>query len=121
MSADRELLELAAKAIGLEIYGWDKTGSACIDPVEYFPWNPLENYHEALMLAKGAGLSVSACALLDGGGVAISGYVDAQFARESYSGGINGRRDAACRAIVRAAAEIGRQIDGIPSGSTVRG
>ncbi|MEE1655012.1 hypothetical protein VB618_02295 [Microvirga sp. CF3062] len=110
MSADRELLELAANAAGIEIFGWDAEGNACIDPVEYLPWNPLKHYSEAIRLSKILNLPVSSSALLNGDGTAISGYVDAHFARVSYAGNVKARHDAACHAIVRAAAEIGRAM-----------
>jgi hypothetical protein len=70
MSSDRELLELAAKAIGLqkprfhEATGKDYDCGTCIlydtyqDGWRTFEWNPLERDADALALAVRLGLTV---------------------------------------------------------------
>ncbi len=120
--SDRELLELAAKAAGLAIYWqrqaerdedgqgdsglWIVNGSTC--------WNPLRDDGDALRLAVKLKLLVDAgycCAMATesikddwwGGG------------EDEHAGVAHDECDpfaATRRAIVRAAAEIGRQMEG---------
>lgn len=93
--SDRELLMLAAKAAGI---GWPQ-------PV----WNPLTNDGEALRLAMSLPISLTSSEDLKASGAVISGHIIANNAREDYSGHIKARHAATRRAIVRAAAEIGKQ------------
>lgn len=97
---DRELLELAAKAIGMDIeFFGDENGFDCVtDEQEY--WNPLTDDGDALRLAVKLGL-----------------VVDTKPARTycgttSYSS-IEDHNDNPCaatrRAIVRAASEMGKE------------
>ena len=62
MKTDRELLELAAKAAGIEIHGWfgDETGKeiADIGPDETVWWNPLADDGDALRLAVKLGIEI---------------------------------------------------------------
>lgn len=85
--SDRELLELAAKAAGLPWYQWVIEGDDS--------WNPLTDDGDALRLAVHLGLL---------GGHEFEHYR----AREVMNG--NGIETATRRAIVRAAAEIGRNV-----------
>ncbi len=97
---DRELLELAAKAAGtyyVEGESWDENAG----------WNPLDDDGDALRLAVKLGIAVQ-CHLHDGEGYALAGAgqipnaVDIRPNDDPY---------AAIRlAIVRAAAEIGRNM-----------
>jgi len=85
--SDRELLELAAKAAGTyyaEGESWDENAG----------WNPLTNYRDALRLAVAIGAHEGKCQVL----INID-EVDSL-----------GPTRAICRAIVRAAAEIGRNM-----------
>lgn len=112
MNTDRELLELAAKAAGID--GW-------LDPNETLfirakddahgcaIWNPLTDDGDALRLAVDLDIPVARCALHKGDGIS-SGYVDTHFARESFSGGRSEQQEATRRAIVRAAAAIGKSL-----------
>lgn len=80
---DQELLELAAKAVGLE--------EAKLR-IEFNQWNPLEDDGDALRLAVKLGIDI-AKAQVD--------YWD-KHSNDPYA--------ATCRAIVRAAAEIGKAM-----------
>jgi len=85
---DRELLELAAKAAGV---------NASFDRARRdWSWNPLDDDGDALRLGMHLGMSISIReARADGGAIHFIGIE-------------NDRMEATRRAIVRAAAEIGR-------------
>lgn len=97
---DRDLLELAAKAAGLSLsdeHVWDD------ERAEYVRWNPLTNDGDAFRLAVKLGLCVQV----------LRQYGETQVFRQSgYE--IEKHNDdplaATRRAIVRAAAEIGRAM-----------
>jgi hypothetical protein len=100
---DKELLELAAKAAGIEpngVYGWKVAGNDCI-------WNPLTDDGDALRLAVKLNLSMD---LFDD--AIFVGYTpncnDCDQVREELN---NDPYAATRRAIVRAAAEIGRGME----------
>ncbi|WP_290872069.1 hypothetical protein [Aquabacterium sp.] len=112
MSADRELLELAAKAAGIAYDGWVEvpmnygTNDTGLNVDGYRDlWNPLEDDGQALRLAVKLGAQVSidlakncASALLDDGETVPC---------EWFGKGQQTAEAATRRAIVRAAAEIG--------------
>lgn len=110
---DRELLEMAAKAAGYVVRWYDDTlaygptfgievepGNPC----GFDPWNPLTDDGDALRLAAGLCLNVlssEACVVVeDEKGVECIEYF---YGPEDYTSGWR-------RAIVRAAAEIGRAM-----------
>ncbi len=110
---DRELLEMAAKAAGYVVRWYDETlaygptfgievepGNPC----GFDPWNPLTDDGDALRLAAGLCLNVlssEACVVAeDENGVECIEYM---YGPEDYTSGWR-------RAIVRAAAEIGRAM-----------
>ena len=104
---DRELLELAAKAVGLHGLTYFDAGAAGgkgmrHDELDWDNWNPLEDDGDALRLAVRVFLTVEAedgfTEVLTGIGMAIT---------ESHNGDA---LSATRRAIVRAAAEIGRAM-----------
>lgn len=104
--SDRELLELAAKAAGIELRGVCNT-HALIDGMGSLLgiWDPIDDDGDALRLAGTAGISVdrtsNRCWAWKNGS-AMYGVCE-----EFYKGDIH----AATRlAIVRAAAEIGRKM-----------
>ena len=102
--SDKELLELAAKAAGVEI-GWDSQGAFLYEPeicALSDAWNPLENDAQALRLAVKLGLEIRT----DGPYlIAVTPrYVDNELYEERGEDPYAATR----RAIVRAAAEIGR-------------
>ena len=112
---DRELLELAAKAAGME--GWHFTGTGMakmLDPSRPeatgsigADWNPLTDDGDALRLA--VRLSISVCQNIVEVGTGTIGLTLAGiFIKEDsiYQEGDIATR----RAIVRAAAEIGRRL-----------
>lgn len=114
--SDRELLELAAKACGIrhvDYSGIEYEGAGGLMLVDengrhLFPWNPLgpEGNATAFLLMTGLKLSVNSNSLNIGvGGYTFDGgYV---FAQEE----VNGNATASMRrAIVRAAAEIGKSM-----------
>lgn len=114
MSNDRELLELAAKAAGVEILCWDTERSAMKVPGSPSRWNPLTDDGDALRLAVKLrlvihvwedGESVSTAKTLRDGDEPPDHSDAWHLANAHACGGI----EAACRrSIVRAAAEIGR-------------
>jgi len=96
---DRELLELAAKAAGIGIVDWHENDPTIWDDVEPCAWNPLTDDGDALRLA-----------------VKLNMYVmrfDVMTTARSSAATCDERDDgdpyaATRRAIVRAAAEIGK-------------
>ena len=97
---DRELLELAAKAAGMPYAGWQWSES----DDDYMPWNPLDDDGDALRLAVRLKMAIGhyGCGTCEV--VSIEGSVrcDEFNDTDSYA--------ATRRAIVRAAAEIGRNM-----------
>lgn len=99
MEQDRELLELAAKAAGCEIDGWDAWGFA--QTKEQERWNPLVDDGDALRLSVALGLVVD-CSRPSAA---------PPFVRHDYSpSDCRDRAEATRRAIVSAAAKIGRSM-----------
>ena len=94
---DKELLELAAKAAGIEVMETQSTGLL----VNGFIWNPLTDDGDALRLAVKLDMtiivtaksSISVC-------VGFKGFLEEEINGDIYA--------ATRRAIVRAAAEIGK-------------
>ena len=101
--SDRELLELAAKAGGYDRLD-QGNGTIVIQDDEGYSsaWNPLRNDGDALRLAVKLRLHVSVFADAIGIGVPSRGYEESKWADDPYA--------ATRRAIVRAAAEIGRTM-----------
>jgi|JI10StandDraft_1071094.scaffolds.fasta_scaffold2193004_2 hypothetical protein len=104
--SDRELLEMAAKAAGIEWYGYcgdDSTECHYFDigPDEVVKWNPLRDDGDALRLAVKLEMNVEQ----DPGAVFVS-TEKIDFCEHL----IEDRVAATRRAIVRAAAEIGRKM-----------
>ena len=101
---DRELLELAAKAVGMKWGGdefYDKHGPLC-------GWNPLNDDGDALRLA--VKLEIELSSAYDAGMNAYAGYSiddDMKYVIEPTG---EDRYAATRRAIVRAAAEIGKAM-----------
>ncbi len=104
---DRELLELAAKAAGYEwtgYFGDDEVECQYFDiglGEEVVPWNPLTDDGDALRLAVTIGLQVD-CSRPSAG----EPYKRHHIWRDDLCDNATGTR----RAIVRAAAEIGRNM-----------
>lgn len=108
METDRELLELAAKAAGIEVADWHRYGHAVTSVGD---WNPLTDDGDALRLAASLEISVTfssefvnAIATQHGD----DGVVP--FAHESWTISNQDCYVATRRAIVRCAAEIGRTM-----------
>lgn len=104
---DRELIELAAKAYGIHAKGWLNDKLIGFDTNTEWPvngdWNPLEDDGDAFRLATRLSLLIDI----------IDGYSCAQALNVGlFSEEHNGNSFAATRrAIVRAAAEIGRGME----------
>jgi hypothetical protein len=110
MMNDRELLELAAKAFGVSVVrGYFGCGECWLTERKGFglmPWNPLDDDADALRVAVGLGMDIH------------TGDAQYVFAGRNMSeSGIgycecheNDSLAATRRAIVRAAAEIGRAM-----------
>jgi hypothetical protein len=90
---DRELLELAAKAAGIEVW-FDDNGTPWVDGDKRV-WNPLTDDGDALRLA----VQINTLDLLS----VLDNYGDADLYNKDPQA-------ATRRAIVRAAAEIGRSM-----------
>ena len=106
--SDRELLELAAKAAGYSFDGQVLRNNET--DFEYDGWNPLTDDGDALRLAVKLGLFISHSAYKPGenayGFVRISWYGQrVEFESEKFT---DDPYAATRRAIVRAAAEIGK-------------
>jgi hypothetical protein len=116
MMTDRELLEYAAKAAGYEYTRWSENiidydsrhygEPALYGSHEYDSWNPLNDDGDALMLA--VKLKIEICHFADGevdASYPAGGSVE--YKSQPYDGDCYA---AARRAIVRAAAEIGKSM-----------
>ncbi len=109
MNADRELLELAARAAGYEVEFMPMSGANIVSGPRVGLWRPLEDDGDALRLAVELGICVEFGDCADDAPVV-------------YAGIAHERRDwpmwprfpdamaATRRAIVRAAAELGRSM-----------
>ena len=103
---DRELLELAAKAAGIEAAWRDGEGLVCRNDAGYrFFWNPLTDDGDALRLA--VKLEMSADFFDDG---IVVGYTAGDVFEQVTETPLADPLAATRRAIVRAAAEIGRSM-----------
>jgi hypothetical protein len=101
---DREYLELAAKAAGVEIDAID----AQHDPQDWVAWNPLTNDGDALRLAVKLKMRIGIDAIPVGYVVVMS---DDPFRKDIHEQ-IDDPYAATRRAIVWAAAEIGKKMAG---------
>lgn len=100
---DRELLELAARAAGWTLDNHTQCHwKVCLGGAE---WNPLEDDGDALQLAVRLGLVLNLSPRQDGRGQTVVTYHGVCKVEEPCD---CGNEVAARRAIVRAAAEIGR-------------
>ena len=101
---DRELLELAAKAAGIKLHHWWEDEFVPVDPntndAGVF-WNPLTDDGDALRLAVKLSMTVSPY-VVEYGVDGIGKHIIEDTATDPYA--------ATRRAIVRAAAEIGRGL-----------
>jgi hypothetical protein len=103
---DRELLEMAARAAGIELVGGSKTPMVRdAGDLDYMrEWRPLTDDGDALRLAVKLGMTIRNFGHL------VSVMAPHQYQVDVYT---NGDTCAATRrAIVRAAAEIGRTMTG---------
>ena len=106
---DRELLELAAKAAGYEVWEHPE-GSLCIAP-PMRRWNPITDDGDALRLAVKLRLCLNREINFGNDIVEVFGPEDDNLSCHCSTESIKGDPYAATRrAIVRAAAEIGRQM-----------
>ena len=105
---DRELLELAAKAAGIELWHEDVFTNGLTHKVSdngVLCWNPLTDDGDALRLA--VKLEMSADFFDDG---IVVGYTAGDVFEQVTETPLTDPLDATRRAIVRAAAEIGRSM-----------
>jgi len=102
--SDRELLKLAAKAAGIDYHATREDGTKCIHDGRGY-WNPLTDDGDALRLAVKLGLTVSQ--LMNNREVEVNDYDETVFVNEFHE---PDPAAATRRAIVRAAAEIGRNM-----------
>lgn len=99
---DRELLELAAKAAG--VAGKYEPNFGIMSPAWPWAWNPLTDDGDALRLAVKLGMTLR----LSPEGYAVAQHQLASYVEERNALDANA---ATRRAIVRAAAEIGRSMN----------
>ena len=108
---DRELLELAAKAVGLKVISYSE-GYGCGIEGDGVWWNPLGNDGQALRLAVQAGLTIAPANGSNADMVEV--YQNSSLFGTSADGTAEKHDDdpmaATRRAIVRAAARGGEQI-----------
>jgi len=100
---DRELLENAAKAMGWSLFYYGTHCTVQTEPGKLMEWDPLTDDADALRLTVKLGLKVNLCVTkfaVQVGGVGT--YVEIDFGNDPYA--------ATRRAIVRAAAEIGKNL-----------
>lgn len=103
--SDRELLEMAAKAAGISIWKHGKTSGAFINNRAEC-WSPMENGGDALRLALKLGICVQPIPECD----TVQIYQIHPLTGEPFNIHVAANGDIeACRSIVQAAAEIGRQ------------
>lgn len=104
---DRELLELAAKAAGFQNWTWMKN-SIFVEEGTYrgsgigYYWNPLTDDGDALRLAVKLKMAINITPSKIFAGDGSTGHTETMDTSDPYA--------ATRRAIVRAAAEIGRNI-----------
>lgn len=111
MKTDRELLELAALAAGIQTQWESASNTRGVLPglyrmagdVRLAPWNPLHDDGDALRLAVVLGLNVYHL-----NGYAFAESLDGVEVVQQHGSDAN---DATRRAIVRAAAEIGEAME----------
>lgn len=104
MSADRELLELAAKAAGYKFHENDGQLWVYYDGTGFRIWNPRDDDGDALRLAVKLNICIRTCerhvtAWFDGGSIGVSHF---ECGGDHYV--------ATRHAILRAAAEVGRAM-----------
>lgn len=112
--SERELLELAAKAAGVHAHHWFDQGCVLMcsnveggDPD--YGWNPLVDDGDALRLAVKLGLGYTTILEIGVGGADCALNRPQVYAHERHDGGADPYASTR-RAIVRAAAEIGRTM-----------
>jgi len=105
---DRDLLELAAEAAGIELSDWSSSENGFIRYhfVTRHIWNPLDDDADAFRLAVKLGLFVNVW--LEAKQVYVDFAVSKKDVLEPFG---NDPYAATRRAIVRAAAEIGRRTE----------
>lgn len=112
MSTDRELLELAAKAAGIPIGEWDETDSAFywFDRPGGCLWNPLTDDGDALRLAVKLCINIEHMETMGRVTHGVNCWPRGRGDCAATEPPGEDYRAATRRAIVRAAAEIGRAM-----------
>ena len=100
---DKELLELTAKAAGIEIVKWNSHDSPMIryDAAINIPWNPITDDGDALRLAVKLKMNIDIVEEATGAGALVYRWCSEVNNGDPYA--------ATRRAIVRAAAEVGKE------------
>jgi len=103
---DKELLELAAKAAGYKVQIYEgmmvESGTDCVCSVNGFRWNPLTDDGDALRLAVKLGLVITPNYHVEQSSMGVIEFTEIEDSPDPY---VPTRR-----AIVRAAAEIGKAL-----------
>ena len=107
---DRELLELAAKAAGIRgestDYGFKQDAGGTEENPEWYVWDPLTDDGDALRLAVKLGIQIQIVGTMDD---EVMAYALTHEEVEPWEKLGNDPYAATRRAIVRAAAEIGKE------------
>ena len=105
MNNDRELLELAAKAAGIDVL-WHQAWNQFVFKTTYQKWNPLNDDGDEARLEAALGLNV-----LWGSRTVTVGRKHFGLFEEQYQEHGGDKQAARRRAGVRAAAELGRDME----------
>lgn len=103
---DRELLELAAKAAGIRVNPWHEKYELLLSDFDFEPWNPLTDDGDALRLAVKLELSVYAHSRMINVTHTTMPFSELEIIEDEPLDPYAATR----RAIVRAAAEIGKEM-----------
>jgi len=112
MTSDRELLELAAKAAGITFIKWVEDVRAWLcetnDGTPRYFWNPLDYDGDALRLAVALNIDLMHDTGVGGPGQSVTFPLEGDYEALTEHHAEGDKQSATRRAIVRAAAEIGR-------------
>ena len=104
---DRELLEMAAKAISLPECGWMGPAFMYVKDNRFTDWNPLTDDGDAMRLSVKLGLAIIQHSKIKDGRLEVAVFEGENLELEPYG---SDPFAATRRAIVRAAAEMGKSI-----------
>ena len=108
---EREMLEFAAIAYtGGHFFGFDKDGSALIDPVAYWPFNPLRDDGDALRLLAQLNINLAVYECKVEADIFDDSYDEDELIVSIDESVIDSKPASIRLAITKAAAEIGKRM-----------